>query len=206
MNTKCCHDIDILNYILGSEPKAVASFGGRKIYVENKSLPLHCCDCPAPDKCIYSFNYKNYGKGSNLSSLQDLCVYNSEKDINDYECMLIKYENDVICQFELCMFNAYSNREMSIHGSSATLQMDFVKRTVKVSPLKGESLTYTLEESASGHGGGDSALVESFLASCQSGNYINDAKDGYLASLTAFACEKSINEGRIINLDTNFAE
>ncbi|MFX0041809.1 MAG: Gfo/Idh/MocA family protein [Candidatus Hodarchaeota archaeon] len=54
---KCCHDLDLLYWIVGSLPKKISSFGGLLHFKsENapKGAPNYCLDgCPAKDTCLY---------------------------------------------------------------------------------------------------------------------------------------------------------
>ncbi len=199
MNTKCCHDMDILRYFVGSDARQVAAFGGNRIFVENKEYALHCCDCKAKDSCIYAFDYTNYDSIQNLSCAKDFCVYNSEYEICDHEVMIIHYENGVVGQFELCLFSAEPNRKMSIHGTKATLKLDFLRNTIRVAALGGEAVLYELKATSSGHGGGDSLLIEHFLHSCSS-TPINQAWDGYVSSLTAFVGDRSMETRSVVEV------
>ncbi len=55
--TKCCHDLDLLYYMVGSLPKKISSFGNLIHFKsENapKGAPEFCLDgCPIKDKCLY---------------------------------------------------------------------------------------------------------------------------------------------------------
>ncbi len=54
---KCCHDLDLLYYMVGSLPKKISSFGNLFYFKrENKpkGAPEFCLDgCPVKDKCLY---------------------------------------------------------------------------------------------------------------------------------------------------------
>jgi predicted dehydrogenase len=54
---KCCHDLDLLYWIVGSLPKKISSFGGLLHFKpENapEGAPNYCLDgCPAKDTCLY---------------------------------------------------------------------------------------------------------------------------------------------------------
>jgi len=56
--SKCCHDFDLLYWIVGKKPIRISSFGSLLFFNENNAPPgatLHCTDgCPIVDTCIYS--------------------------------------------------------------------------------------------------------------------------------------------------------
>jgi hypothetical protein len=130
-----------------------------------------------------------------VSSLSDLCVYNSDKDIVDHEVMNIRYENGAVAQFELCMFGAEETRTMTIFGTKATLQADFARSTVRVTPLKGTEESW-VTASADGHGGGDRGLITELHRAQTQGIPLNYAREGFIATAMALAAEESMaNDG-----------
>lgn len=202
MNTKCCHDMDILRYLIGSDVETVAAFGSRRFFNPVEGAAEHCCDCPRKDSCVYAFDYTGYGSPTRFSCEQDLCVYNSEKDVVDHEVMLLQYKNGVKATFELCMFSGEPTRKLVIHGTRATLEADFRRRTIHLLPLGPgpEETTVELPEGTSGHGGGDEVILQAFFDSACGGSVVNNVADGFIATATAMAAEVSMKEGRTVAL------
>ncbi len=206
MNTKCCHDIDILRFITGAEMESIVAFGSQNFYSpeEKPDAAEHCCDCKYKDECIYSFNYRNYGSPYRWHCEEDLCVYNCQKDVFDRHTMLIKYDNGLIANFELVMFAGEETRLITIHGTKATLEGDFTKKTIKITPLDKtkEITTIKLPDAVSGHGGGDDHLLREFFASVEGRSpAFNHSYDGFVATLAALAADISAREGRIVRMD-----
>ena len=54
---KCCHDLDLINWFVGSQPKAVSSFGGLHHFISQNApggAPKRCTDgCPESGACQY---------------------------------------------------------------------------------------------------------------------------------------------------------
>jgi len=46
MNAKCCHDLDILNWLLEGEPVAVSAFGGNRVFVPWLMRPVAVVTAP----------------------------------------------------------------------------------------------------------------------------------------------------------------
>ncbi|MHB1484907.1 MAG: Gfo/Idh/MocA family protein [Saccharofermentanales bacterium] len=201
MNAKCSHDLDILNWIVGSDPIDVCAFGGTRFFVPRTDASEHCRDCYIKSTCPYSYNIEYYKENfGTFHSLSDLCVYNSEKDIVDHECMLIHYLNGVVVQFELCMFGHEENRTMTIHGTQAVLEADFLRNTLTVKPIKGDPEIFTLEGQGGGHGGGDEILMSDLIGDIASNRHVNHIRAGCLATLVALAGEESMSTGKIVNI------
>lgn len=202
MNTKCSHDLDILNWLIGCRPKRLTAMGGRKIFVTRDDVPDACGKCPIYNDCVYAFPYDYYRREfDSYHSLSDLCVYNSEKDIVDHECMQIEYENGVIAQFELCMFSQVENRTMTIRGAKATLDIDFCGNRLCINRLDGTSETICVDGPESGHGGGDQGLIDDIIDTMSRKQRKNHVIAGSLASQMALLGEISMREQRCVSLD-----
>lgn len=54
---KCCHDLDLLYWMVGEKPKKISSFGGLKHFKPSnapKDSPSYCVDgCPVESTCLY---------------------------------------------------------------------------------------------------------------------------------------------------------
>lgn len=54
---KCCHDLDILYWLVGEKPKTLQSIGSLRHFKEENApegAPQYCLDgCPAKDNCLY---------------------------------------------------------------------------------------------------------------------------------------------------------
>ncbi|MBR6633846.1 MAG: Gfo/Idh/MocA family oxidoreductase [Clostridia bacterium] len=200
MNTKCCHDIDVIRFLVGSDVKKVSAIGRLGIYTHRDGVAEHCCDCPEKDTCLYSFNYAGYKSKTRFDCMEDICVYNSEKDVIDSESMLVEFENGVNLAYELSMASAEETRKGTINCTKATIEYHVTNRTIKIIPRgDGEPIYITLPEAVSGHGGGDLGLLKRFFACCEGGALANDSYDGLVATLTCMAGEISIAEGRTVD-------
>lgn len=204
LNAKCSHDLDLLNWIIGAEPLYVSAFGGRSFFNSRQDAGQRCSSCKLYNSCTYAFNYDYYKENyDTFHSLQDLCVFNSEKDIVDHEIVNIQYENNVVAAFTLSMFGHDENRTMMITGTKATLYADFVKNLIEVRYISpGNEIIYKLSGNDTGHGGGDRGIFENLKASVLNykGTDINDTRAGLLSTAVALAAEKSMEELKIINI------
>lgn len=207
MNAKCSHDLDLLNWFVGSDPVAVSAFGGNRIFVPHPDAAARCRDCALRAACLYAFDDNYYQKNfGTIHALADLCVYNSDKDIVDHECMLIRYADGTVAQFELCLFGHEENRTLTIHGTQAVLEADFLRGDITVRPLKGDAIAIPVSGPTGGHGGGDAVLLAELLEATAKGKQVNHIRAGCLATLTALAGEISMETGQTVKLDQLLAE
>ncbi len=197
MNAKCSHDLDLIQWILGSEPEEVSAMGGNRIFRPKPEAGERCGNCGIRGDCLYAFQTAYYAENFGpFHSLTDLCVYNSEKDIVDHECMMIRYRNGSVAQFELCLFSPEENRTVVIHGTKATLEGDFLRGTVRIRLLGGTETVIDTQGSLGGHGGGDQILLGELFAAAEQGARVNHIRDGCLATLCALAGEESMRSGK----------
>lgn len=198
MNTKCCHDMDILRFIIGSEVESVVAFGDRRVFVSKQDTPETCVDCPHETECKYKFDYTNYETPTYFSCVKNLCPYNSGSELVDNEMMLLKYKNGVMAHFELCLFSGKATRQLVISGTKSELRADLAMGLIWVTPLDGETEEIKACDGGNGHGGGDELLLADFIESMELGISRNNIYDGVIATCTAFAGEISMKEHRIV--------
>ncbi len=198
MNTKCCHDMDILRFIIGSEAESVVAFGDRRVFVSKQDAPETCVNCLHETECKYKFDYTNYETPTYFSCVKNLCPYNSGSELVDNEMMLIKYKNGIMAHFELCLFSGKATRQLVISGTKSELRADLAEGLIWVTPLDGETKEIKANEGGNGHGGGDELLLADFIRSIETGINRNNIYDGVIATCTAFAGEISMKEHRIV--------
>jgi predicted dehydrogenase len=196
MNAKCCHDLDILNWLAGADPESVSAFGGRGVFNPIEGAAERCAVCKLADTCKYAFDYEYYeSMYRGFVSASDLCVYNTEKDIVDHEIMNIRYGNGVVAQFELGMFAPEETRTLLVFGTEAALEADFAKATIRLRPLRGPEEIIVLDGTGGGHGGGDGNIVEALWRAQEEGLPLNHARAGFLSTAVALAGEESMARG-----------
>ncbi len=206
MNAKCSHDLDLLSWLADALPAKVSAFGGNSVFVPNAAYPQRCGRCYRAGECLYAFDADYYeDRFRGIHSLSDLCVYNADKDIVDHESLQILYENGVVAQFELCMVGHEENRKMVLHGTEATLEVDFARSELRLLPLNSR-LTHREPEvircgaPAEGHGGGDSGILDSLFGSIHGASRLNHAEAGFYATCLALAGEESMRSGQTVDI------
>lgn len=113
---KCCHDMDILNWMIDQRPVAVHAFGSRQIFRANPELPEKCDDCPLMETCHY---YKAPMRGTQEAAHEDIlqkyllegnrCIYNVDKDTMDNQSVAVEYEDGTLANF-MMTFNTSGPR------------------------------------------------------------------------------------------------
>ena len=159
--TKCCHDFDIFNWIVGAKPARVASFGGLDYFLPRDDAAPRCSECDRTEVCPF-YGPRAYGNRRSTPNT-DLCVYHTEKDTVDNQNCLIEYDNGVRLAFSVMTLGARERREIHIVGDEGELRGDFGKNEIVVDRFwPTETWRFDLSTPAHGHGGGDVALMSDF--------------------------------------------
>ncbi|MGE0492003.1 MAG: Gfo/Idh/MocA family protein [Vulcanimicrobiota bacterium] len=220
---KCCHDMDIMLYLLGRSCTRLTSFG-RLAHFRSQCRPAEatdrCLDCPV-SQCPYSASRFYFGEleRGNLGWPLDVitedfshsgvekalregpygrCVYDCDNDVVDHQVVCLEFEGGVTATFTAAAFTDHRERETEVMGSHGCLRGD------------GRWLTYDdfttrqqkrWEVKFEGHHlGGDDAMMNEFVAAVQERNpsrIRTGARVSLESHLLAFAAERSRLNGTV---------
>ncbi len=189
---KSCHDMDILNYLVGSPCDRVSSFGSLS-YFNAAHRPAgaadYCLDCPYRDDCVYSAKRIYLGAdteekrpwvrpvvapGGGVAEVREAlkrgpygrCVFACDNDVVDHQSVAIRYRNGVTVSFTMSAFSAEVYRYIRVMGTRGEIEGDQKSNLIRCTPFGGETETYDINRLAadlSGHGGGDNQLLTDFF-------------------------------------------
>ena len=208
---KCCHDMDIFNWMTDSYPVALNSFGNRKIFLPNQFLPETCDECPHDAECLYCKNPRaseREDKDEELmhafSSEKDLCIYNQNSDNVDIQSVNIEYANGVIVNFLLNLncIGPGTGRNFHAIGTKGRVWANLDEDKVfHYDNLSGETHIIEIKGDGSGHGGGNRIHALQLLRMMKEPDYcpVQNAEAGYLAAAMCFAADLSRIEHRRVN-------
>ena len=211
MLTKCSHDLDILNWLVGAKATRVSSFGGLNFFRPDPTKGPYCsvCDPDIKRECPYVFREEfvmvpeeeksNYGGNG-----WDLCVFNDDKDIVDNQISLIEYENGVRGTFLLSAFgDEEDNRFIRIVGTRARLEGHFEGNWIRVKPTVGDGeILYKTDTGKSGHGGGDQKIMDDLILCLQGKKRpLADASSGFESTVVADAIDRALISGAVSEID-----
>ena len=223
---KSCHDMDVLSWLMDRQCTQVSSFGSLMHFREEQApegSADRCLDCKVESTCPYSaprFYLSNQYKGWAGHFTQELtkpniiqglretdygrCVYRSDNNVVDHQVVNMEFEGGATAMFSMCGFTYEQERRIQIMGTGGELRGEDGKITI-FDFLTGQKTEISIPSQASGHGGGDSGIVASFLNEVR--NYtgqesLTSASASVRSHLIAFAAEKSrLNKGQSINLN-----
>ena len=190
---KSCHDIDILQWLLGKKCKKVQSFGSLSYFTaENapEGAPERCIEgCPVGDTCIYN-SVKLYlesdsnwfrsaatklvkstdedVKKSLMESNYGKCVFHCDNDVVDHQTVNMLFEDDVTVTFTMNAFNT-GGRYINIYGTKgeirAALKGDTPIRVYDIVSKETEEIPSSGTDGVlGGHGGGDAGIVRTLYS------------------------------------------
>lgn len=183
---KCCHDIDILTWLIGSVPSYVCAFGGTDIY-----LPEN-----APEDESVRNLYRTW------YSYEGIDPFESDKTIEDNLVAIMQFRNGVKCTFHTNCNTAWPQRRIMICGTKGTIEADLVTEKIKYQII-GEYEEKKLKLVTKGlHGGGDIRIIED-LVKCMVKNSTpkTTGEQGFVSAIICLGIDEARRKNEIVNLE-----
>jgi predicted dehydrogenase len=224
---KCCHDLDLMSWLVGRRCERVASFGSLVHYRPANApegAPSRCTEgCPAEADCLHSAP-RFYARDrdswpwsdvalepaaeARLAALRDgpygRCVYTADNDVVDRQSVILEFEGGIQGDFLVDGFSARPERTLRVQGTRAELVGSFERGELELRRAgEREVENVSVDTAHGGHGGGDRGLLDHFTDVAA-----RDAPDDVLASgrsaleshLIGFAAERARLESRVVAL------
>ena len=222
---KCCHDMDIIRYLVGEKCVSINSQGSRTFFREEnapKGATKYCSDCPNKDTCMYNAQklyttpeYKwtagyflKTPNNSNENILKELrhsqydkCVFLNDNDVVDHQCTLMLFENGKTAVHSMVAFSNRVYRDLKIFATKAELYGNMEDNYIEIRPFGGEVKKINVDISAAtlgGHNGSDFFMMEQLYKTLngEEGKGVTYLDVSMESHLMSFAAEKSrLNDG-----------
>ena len=209
---KCCHDIDIINWLLDVPCETVWAVSDRTVFVPRGNRPERCRACDDAE-CQYRAWTGTENRTAidtietiYTSDLNDYCVYNREKTIADHTTMLAKYRGGVHVAFNVTMGVTSTSRRIRITGSTGSVSGRAEGNSIVFEPLHREHESETIPIDTTekrDHYGGDRFLAQEFIrlfkdptAKCHAG-----IAAGFESGMICLAADESARTGLPINME-----
>ena len=185
---KTCHDMDIMQWLVGKNCTRVSSFGGL-YYFKEENAPEgsteRCLDCPLVDTCIYSakkiymkdYRHRSFGRvvGGAESTDEQVeealrtkdygrCVFRMDNDVVDHQTVNLEFEGGVTASFSMCAFNK-GGRRIRVMGTKGELSGDMKDTLSFYDFATSQTREIPLSDAVTddsidgGHGGGDQGII-----------------------------------------------
>ncbi len=221
---KSCHDFDVLSWNLASPVRTVSSVGSL-LHFRPEHAPAgateRCSDgCPA-DGCPFDARriYLNeavrgwpvhvvtddLSREGRLRALRDgpygRCVYRAESDVVDHQVVSMQLESGASVTLTMHGHSHEEARTMRYDGTMATLRAVFGRtQVIEIGDhASGAIERVPIRETAGGHGGGDTGVIDAFVRAVRSGDPpLTSAADSLESHYLAFAAEEARTSGGVI--------
>jgi len=189
---KCCHDVDLVNWMVGSRAARVASFGGLNFFR------------PENARHIKRIGKDKQGRPpfQSWGGLFNLNPFTSDKDIVDNQVAIIEFANGARAAFHTNCNAGIIERRMYILGTEGALRADLATGSIETRRVGFDTKIEKAPTGArGGHGGGDPVLAKELVASMLRGKRPSvGLEEGMAASLTCFAIDRAMETGRVVDV------
>jgi len=223
---KSCHDIDWLLYVAGQPARRVSSFGGLAHFRPSEKpagAAERCLDCSIEPDCPYSAVRLYLGqpdldewpvtaltpeptveavRAALRTGPYGECVYNGQNDVVDHQVVSIELADGATVSFTMTAFTPFEQRKTRLFGTHGFADGDGERLRV-VDFRTGAEEVIAVDGGLSGHGGGDEALVDAFVAAVRSGDGTllrSDAATSLASHRVVWAAERARLTGTVVSL------
>ncbi len=189
MLEKCCHDLDLANWLTGSLPARAASFGGLSFFTPEFHSRREAVVENLPDVW-------------NGVDLED--PFLSKKDIVDNQVVILEYRNGVRATFHTNCNTGLSERRFYLCGTDATLRADALTGVVEWKGTLPSAEPHRWEAGiGGGHAGADEFMCAGLFDVMRSGGEPAAGIDEALNSaISAFGIDAALDSGSVFSLDS----
>lgn len=190
-----------------------------------------CVDCPLEQSCAYSAKRLYLGclgdpdsefwplsavteERTEAGVLQALntspygrCVYDCDNDVVDHQVVSMEFADGATCSFTMSAFTPMDHRRTRLMGTAGFVEGDGL--TLRLVDFRTgaerilDPLTGAGPSAADGHGGGDEALTDAFLAAVATGDRTllhTDAARSLASHRVVWAAEEARTTGTVVTL------
>jgi predicted dehydrogenase len=226
---KSCHDVDLLQWLMGDECRHVQSFGSRRYFREENApagAPQRCIDgCPHGETCYYNA-VKLYMEDKNnlwfrgaatglvaptdedvLQALQTTqygkCVFRCDNDVVDHQVVNLEFAKGGTVSFTMSAFNK-GGRKSNLMGTKGEMFLDFEADEIKIFHFDTRQfeIVHTRTGSVSGHGGGDDGIITAlydYLTGAKTADQVSEIGISCRNHLLVFASEWARHQNQVVD-------
>ena len=189
---KCCHDLDLANWITASRPNRAASFGGRDFFLPTQQ---HHIARIGPD----SNGLEAYQAWPDPHRVNP---FSEGADIVDNQIAIIEYENGVRATFHTNCNAGIPERRFYICGTEGSLRADAYTGIIEWKRIGHDTAMERIDSGPPLSNAGGAAAMARRLADTllQGEPPLASVEDGILACATAFGIDQAMDSGEVVTL------
>ncbi len=183
---KCCHDIDLLLWFIGSLPEKVASFGGTNMFTkENSGL-------------MEKYGKKRFCTWPDPHAIET--PFSGDTDLMDNTVSIAEFRNGVRLSFCASMCNIIPERRMRFNFTEGNLIIDLYTGLIHYRQLGSDELK-VINVSGDGHGGGDSYIMKELYESMCTGSAPKcSGNEGLESAVFAIAMDEAAKTQQTVDM------
>lgn len=190
---KCCHDLDLANWIAGSLPEKVASFGGRNFFTPEHA---HLMDKIGPDS-------RGNPAYMGWTDRKQSNPFEAGATIVDNQVAILQYASGVRATFHTNVNAGLPERRFYLCGSEGTLKGDAYTGKIEWKRIGQRTTAEEIQFDASnGHAGGDEVMAKNLAATIlHQQPPLATVEDGLRACVVAFGIDQAMESGSVVDLN-----
>lgn len=224
---KCCHDLDIIAYLMNKRCHFVSSMGSL-LYFTRDHAPQgaadFCVDCQVFDCPYHALNW--YSKHPLWVKLPELpednqeafirqwasdknnpyarCVFRCDNDVVDHQIVNMEFEDHSTAALTMCAFSDQFYRRTHVFLTKGEIYGDLIEKKLYCTIFGQPTRIIDLKEQfQDAHGGGDYGLIDDLydIMSGKQRTSRTDIEASLISHKIAFAAEKSrLQDGALIKI------
>jgi predicted dehydrogenase len=186
---KCCHDIDIVNWLVKSRIKKASSFGGLNIFsAENSDRIEKTGESKDGEKSFCGWNPEHN-------------PFLNEKDIVDNQVAIMEFENGVRANFHTNCCSGIPERRLYILGTEGAIRADTIEGRIELKKIGFETTVQDLSTEARGnHGGGDELLCSILSDAVRKGRTpVTGMRDAVESAASCFGIDRAMEKKSVVD-------
>ncbi len=189
---KTCHDLDLANWMVGSLPIRVASFGGRRFFIPENAGLAERIGCDANGRPAFEA----------WPDPQRINPFSDGADILDHQVVILEYANGVCATFHTNAATALPERRFYLSGTEGTMRADAQTGNITLKRIGHDTEAREIDSGvAGGHAGGDEFMVSSLRETMLHGAApLAGIQEALQSAIVAFAIDEAVTGGRVVDL------
>jgi predicted dehydrogenase len=189
---KCCHDIDLANWMSGSLPVRVASFGGRNFFISKNEHHMARLGADGKGNAAYC----------GWPDPHRVNPFSQGADIVDNQVVILEYANGVHATFHTNCNTAIPERRFYLCGSEGTIRANAIEGLIEWKRIGHETKIERLKlKDEGGHAGGDEHMAAGLAQTLRNGaKPLAGVAEGLRSCVAAFGVDQALAQGRVIDL------
>lgn len=227
---KCCHDLDIFNFLTGKKCLVLSSYGSN-MFFNSANKPQgaadYCLDCKYCDECAFSakkiylsenamferewlcyvvappYPTKEKIKKALERGPYGRCVFACDNDVVDHQSVNMLYEGGATVHLTMSGFSEKCYRTIRITGTAGEVEGNQDTNIIRLIRFGEQPVYYDINKLAtdlSGHGGGDNEMMTELMHKLASGG--GDISSSIVNSIRSHIMAFAAEKSRLNNGET----